>query len=247
MNTRIFIIAFLIIVAGFAACKHEVPIGTVVVPGGNTGGGGTGGGGGGTGGGGTGSTLVCFQSDILPIFQTNCAKSSCHDAASHQKDYVLDNYNNIVKKGIRPGDASESKIYRVLFETGNDKMPRPPNPDLTPAQKALIGRWINEGAQNTTNCNNSSSGCDTTKFKYSADIQPILAANCTGCHNATTFAAGLNFTQYDVVKQTAINGRLVGTITHTPGYSPMPRNAAKLSDCKITQIKKWIAAGALNN
>src|SRR5687767_12711772 len=98
----------------FYACKHTPPESPV------TGGGGTGGGtgGGGTGGGGTGggSSLVCFESQVLPIFQSNCAKSGCHDAASHQDGYVFDSYANIVRKDVRPFNAANSKVYKVLFE-----------------------------------------------------------------------------------------------------------------------------------
>ena len=35
----------------------------------------------------------------------------------------MDSYSSIVKKGISPGDADESKLYKVLFETGEDRMP----------------------------------------------------------------------------------------------------------------------------
>ena len=71
-------LTFIIIISFFGACKHEPPVQQVPDP--VTGGGG----------GGTGTTAVCFESDVLPIFQSNCAKSGCHDAASHQDDYVLD-------------------------------------------------------------------------------------------------------------------------------------------------------------
>ncbi|MEO7263344.1 MAG: c-type cytochrome domain-containing protein [Ferruginibacter sp.] len=215
------------------ACKHE-PL-TTVVPDPGTGG---------TGGTGTGSTLVCFQSEVLPIFQSNCAKSGCHDAASHQKGYTLDSYNNIISEGIVPGRATNSKIYKVLFETGSDKMPPPPNADLTSAQKAIIGKWINEGAKNTINCGTT---CDTTQFKYGANISVILSTNCTGCHGGTAPSAGINLTNYPGVKNQVTNGRLLGAVTHSPGYSPMPKNAAKLNECQLTQIRKWINAGALNN
>ena len=80
-------------------------------------------------------------------------------------------------------------MYKVLFETGNDKMPQPPNPDLSAAQKALIGRWINEGARNTTNCG---SNCDTTQFKFAANINVILTSNCIGCHGGTAPSGNIN-------------------------------------------------------
>ena len=226
---------FLVIVMVMYACKHEPPAAAIPAPG-------TGGGGSGTGG--TGSTLVCFESDVLPIFQTNCAKAGCHDAATHQNNYVLDNYANIVRDGIVPGRATNSEIYKVLFETGSKKMPQPPNADLTTAQKAIIGKWINEGARNTTNCGTA---CDTTQFRYAANISVILSTNCTGCHSGPTPSAGINLSNYFGVRAQATNGRLYGAITHTAGFSPMPKNAAKLSDCQITQVRKWIAAGILNN
>lgn len=187
---------------------------------------------------------VCFESEILPLFKSNCAKSGCHDAASHVQNLVLDSYTNILKRGVTPGNAATSKIYKVLFETGNKKMPQPPNADLTTAQKALIGKWINEGAKNTVNCGIT---CDSTQFKYTANISVILSTYCTGCHSGAAASGNIDLSNYNNVKLQATNGKLVGAVTHTVGFSPMPQNASKLSDCQITQIKKWVAAGALNN
>ena len=228
---KIFILITIIFSVVFYACKHTGPE-LPVDPG--TGGGGTG----------TGSTAVCFESEILPIFQTNCAKSGCHDAASHQDGYVFDSYANIVRKDVRPFNAAGSKVYKVLFEDDDDRMPPPPNPPLTNEQKALIGRWINEGAKNTTNCGLS---CDATQFKFAANIQPILQNHCVGCHSGGSPAGGVNLSTYQGVRPYALNGRLVNVITHAPGFPPMPMGSAKLSDCKISQIRSWVQAGAQNN
>ena len=227
--SSVIILTLILAVSIFVACKHEPPQQVTPPP---------------TSGGGTGSNLVCFEADVLPIFQSNCAKSGCHDAATHEKDYVLDSYSNIIKKGIVFGRATNSKIYKVLFETGNDKMPPAPNPDLTAAQKAIIGKWINEGAVNTTNC---SSGCDIAQFKYAANISLIMTNNCVGCHGGASPSANINLSNYAGVNAQVANGRLLGAVTHTAGYSPMPKNASKLSQCQITQIQNWIGAGALNN
>ena len=123
-------------------------------------------------------------------------------------------------------------------------MPPAPNADLTAAQKALIGKWINEGAKNTTSCNNT---CDSNQFKYGANISIIINSYCTGCHSGTAASGNIDLSTYNTVKIQAANGRLVGAVTHAAGYSAMPKNASKLSDCQITQIKKWVAAGGLNN
>lgn len=228
---KLFFTAAVITVTVFLinSCKHEVPaltVDTTPIPGpvANNG--------------------VCFESEILPLFQSNCAKSGCHDAATHTEDLILDSYANIIRKDIIPGKADNSKLYRVLFETGKDKMPPAPNADLTAAQKALIGKWINEGAKNTTNCNNT---CDSNQFKYGANISIIINSYCTGCHSGTAASGNIDLSTYNNVKIQAANGRLVGAVTHAAGYSAMPKNANKLSDCQITQIKKWVEAGALNN
>jgi len=227
-NAYLILTALIIALTVMIACKHETPEAIVgsptPVPG--------------------GTNEVCFESQILPIFQSNCAKSGCHDAASHQDGYVFDSYANIIKKDVRPGNAANSKVYKVLFETGNDRMPKPPNPELSAEQKALIGRWINEGAKNTINCGTV---CDSTQFKYSTDVKPLINTYCLGCHSGGAPSGGINLSTYTGVQNVAISGRLVGAVSHTPGYSPMPKNAAKLSTCQITQIRKWVQAGALNN
>jgi len=40
---------------------------------------------------------------------------------------------------------------------------------------------------------------------------------------------------------------LMGTIKHESGWSPMPKNGNKLSDCKIQKIDRWILDGTPNN
>src|SRR5687767_2743353 len=155
MNKLLITVSVIVCIVLYA-CRHAAPEQPVFPPGGGgTGGGGTGGGGTG---GGTGSAAVCFESEILPLFISNCAKSGCHDATSRRDGYVLDSYDNLFKKdgrterdNIRPGRPEDSELYEVLFETGNDKMPPPGNADLTIDQKNLIARWIREGAKNTTN------------------------------------------------------------------------------------------------
>ena len=46
-------------------------------------------------------TGICFKRDILPIFNSNCAVSGCHNKTKAEEGYILDSYQNIVRKGIR--------------------------------------------------------------------------------------------------------------------------------------------------
>lgn len=241
VNKRILFIAAIVI---FFACTHQA----LNPNGGNNNGGngnGNGGNGNGNGGGGSGDSIICFEEQILPLLQTNCAKSGCHDAASHQEGYVLDSYNHIISKGIVPGNSKNSKIVQVMSSKGDeDIMPPSPNTPLTQQQVNLVAQWIDEGAQNTTNC---STGCDTSLFTYSSAVQPILELHCTGCHNNTTQNGGVNLSTYNGVQTVALNGKLAGSINWSVGFIAMPQGGQKLSDCNIEQITKWINAGAPNN
>lgn len=93
--------------------------------------------------------------------------------------------------------------------------------------------------------------CNTSSVTYSTDIVPIFQTNCFVCHSASLVSegggGGYNLQDYNVVKMLALNGRLVGAVSHAAGYSPMPKYGTKLNDCNISMIKVWVTNGALNN
>jgi cytochrome c5 len=89
--------------------------------------------------------------------------------------------------------------------------------------------------------------CDSTAVTYALTISPLLDANCRDCHNQAVPVANINLEGYEQTKRYADNGLLVGVVTHAKGFSPMPKDGARLSDCDISCIKAWVAAGALNN
>lgn len=91
--------------------------------------------------------------------------------------------------------------------------------------------------------------CDTTTVSYTADVRPILDAKCAtaGCHDAGTGAGGYDFSTHATTQPSATNGKLVGTVNWTAGFSAMPKNQPKLSQCEINKITRWANQGALNN
>lgn len=90
--------------------------------------------------------------------------------------------------------------------------------------------------------------CNTVNMSYANDIQPIIAGSCTGsCHNTNNPTGNRILTSYSGLVDAIDNGKLVGVISHSAGYPPMPQGGAKLSDCSINKIKAWIEQGALNN
>lgn len=236
MRNRFFYTVFLFtaILLLLYACRHEI-----LDP--NSGNGNSGGGN-------PPPTATCnpdtayFINDIMPIISSNCTMSGCHDNITHAEGVNLTTYTNILKY-VKPGDAANSKLYKVIIKTNNDRMPPPPMPALTTTQKALIQKWINQGAKN----NNCIGSCDTAVFTYSGAVKPIIDGKCVGCHNPSNPGGNIDLSTYSAVRTVAMNGKLYGSVAQQPGYSPMPKNGVKLSDCEIRQIQKWIAAGSLNN
>jgi hypothetical protein len=94
-----------------------------------------------------------------------------------------------------------------------------------------------------------SSPCDDTEITYSGTITTILQP-CQACHsnsNASSSGNGIKLQEYSDVMIQVNNGKLMGSVNHAKGYSPMPDGGGKLPDCEIAQLQKWIDNGSPNN
>ncbi len=89
--------------------------------------------------------------------------------------------------------------------------------------------------------------CDTSTVTYSATIRPIIETSCatSGCHLGIA-PTGYDFSTHVGLASVANSGKLIVAIEHT-GPNPMPQDAAKLDNCTIAKIKKWVSDGAPNN
>jgi len=187
---------------------------------------------------------VCFESKVLPVFQSSCTQSGCHNSQDREAGYDFTTYESIVKNGIQPGDYRKSEVYQVMVAVAGRVPPAPYN-RLSDAQLTNVAQWINDGALNTT-CVDTMT-CNTTDTKYSTAVKPILDTYCNGCHGTATGSGNISYATFSGVKATVTDGTLLQSIEHTGGISPMPQNGNKLSDCNISIIKGWIDAGAPNN
>ncbi|MCA0364874.1 MAG: hypothetical protein LCH67_12590 [Bacteroidetes bacterium] len=185
---------------------------------------------------------ICFNTQILPFFQSNCGQSGCHDSKSRKDGYDLTSYASIIKKGISTSNPSSSKLYRVLFESGEDRMPPPPAAAISKAQADILLAWIKQGAKNTA----CSVNIDAQNPTYSGVIKPIIDTQCLGCHQTGNASGNITLDSYAKVKALIDNGKLLGSVTYTAGYSAMPPSQ-KLSDCEITAFQNWKNKGAPNN
>jgi hypothetical protein len=92
--------------------------------------------------------------------------------------------------------------------------------------------------------------CDVSNVTYSATVTGILSPHCYSCHNTANAGAvggGISLDSYTKLLPYVTNGKLMGSINHAGGYSPMPKSATKLSSCDIQKIQAWVTAGAPNN
>jgi hypothetical protein len=91
------------------------------------------------------------------------------------------------------------------------------------------------------------SACDTSGVTYSLTVKPILDQNCNGCHSQASQQGGVVLETHSDVLVYANSGQLLGSIKHSAGYAAMPQGGAKLSDCNILKIEKWIQDGSPDN
>lgn len=189
---------------------------------------------------------VYFQNTILPLLQSSCGIIGCHDPGTATERIILTDYQNIMNSNIiTPGNPGESELYEIISENDPDKiMPPPSNTPLTSQQKATVFTWIQQGALNNY-CEQQE--CDTVNVTFSQTIWPIVQGSCFGCHSGSSPQGGINLDNYQSIVEVVGTGKLMGSIKHESGFSPMPQNGSKLSDCKLSQIQKWIDNGTPNN
>ena len=190
----------------------------------------------------TGATHACYTRDIIPILVSNCAKTGCHDAATHRSGYNFADYAHTVL-AVTPGNYSNSRLYTAITGGGEDIMPPSPNPQLSTAQIDSIAAWITYGALNET----CAVACDTTStITFSGVIWPFMQTTCTGCHTGASPSGGVSLANYSDVSAAATSGLLTEALTGTNGKFLMPPSGS-LSKCTLRQFEMWINAGAPNN
>jgi hypothetical protein len=89
--------------------------------------------------------------------------------------------------------------------------------------------------------------CDLSNVTFKVTVQPILAKSCVSCHANNFPQGGVSLEGYDNVALWAKRGTLYNSIAHNGMALPMPKGGAKLDDCSVASIKKWVDSGFPNN
>lgn len=202
---------------------------------------------------------VCFEGDILPIFNNSCALAGCHDGQG-ESDLILNSYLSI-SHAVVPGDPYTSKVYESIIATMGEKR-MPPDQPLSLDNRTLIRIWIEQGAKltvcpETTATGGNGTGDDTyvnPRACFTRDILPVLVSRCatTDCHDAITHQEGYIFASYTSTLEAVRPGnvsesKLYEVITKSSGEDKMPpAGNSQLTIAEIDSIAKWISYGALN-
>jgi mono/diheme cytochrome c family protein len=183
---------------------------------------------------------ACFSRDILPIISSNCATTGCHDNITKQEGVALTSYAQI-SLYVKPNSINTSKLYNVLYATGESHMPPYNKTQLTQKNIDSIKSWINHGAKNEL----CVTGCDSSKYAFTTNVLPIIDLNCKGCHSGASPGGNITLSNYASISIVAKNGQLVNSIKGN-GITRMPLTGS-LSTCDIAVIENWVKAGSLNN
>jgi mono/diheme cytochrome c family protein len=172
---------------------------------------------------------VCFTQEVQLLIDAGCAKSGCHDDVTAADDITLITYEEIYEY--------RADIIRV---TSNGSMPPPLWAHFSADTIALIQRWIDEGAKNTT-C--APKPPDTTAVTYNNDIKRIIDLYCIGCHAVQESGSGPLLRTYEEVKTEVIYGTLLPVISGEPGYPRMPPGRTSMTENDIATFEAWVNQG----
>jgi len=93
--------------------------------------------------------------------------------------------------------------------------------------------------------------CDTSNVSYNLDVKPIFVESCYGCHSKPlqdgTYDGNFNITDTAQIQIRVKNDKLRKYINWEVPNFYMPKDAPKLSDCRIRAIETWINRGAHYN
>ena len=92
---------------------------------------------------------VQFNRDIRPLLSNNCFLCHGPDEGRRKAKLRLDVEVEAKKEVIVPGDVTDSEFWARITSTDPDEMMPPPESkkQLTARQKALLKRWIEQGAK----------------------------------------------------------------------------------------------------
>ena len=192
---------------------------------------------------------VCFDSEVLPIFQSSCAYSGCHSSSSAAAGVVLDSYAEIIKH-VSKGNSRNSTAYQSILSSWQ---PMPPDRPLPKELRTIIRVWIDQGAMETL-CDTVEQGKPPVYLAcFSRDVLPVVLSSCaiSGCHDASS--EEIHLYNYQTIMNAVVayqpsSSKLYKVIVKplSDGDRMPPSPFQKLPQSVIDSISRWIFLGAKN-
>jgi hypothetical protein len=191
--------------------------------------------------------LLAFSAqDAKQALQALKDCTACHNANMAQAKLRLDSLEAIAKGGmsgsvIQPGDSQTSLLIKRVTAT-DPAMRMPPTGALLKAESiAVLKSWIDAGAPGLP--------VQAAKVDFDKDIEPILKANCTGCHSGASAKGQLQLDAGSVAMRViqpgkAAESRLIHRVEGSGNERRMPLNGQPLKAEEIAKLKAWINEGA---
>lgn len=88
--------------------------------------------------------------------------------------------------------------------------------------------------------------CDSTAT-WSADIQPLIQAQCVSCHQGASASGGLDLSTHANVQNSTLNGSLIDRIQRGSGDPLAMPPSGPLTNCNQAKFRVWERGGALPN
>ena len=95
---------------------------------------------------------IDYHTDIAPLLRDYCA--GCHNGGDYEGGLSVETFAELMEGGesddktiLVPGKPDESYLLQTILHTAKPVMPPKKEPQLTPAEVALLTRWITEGAK----------------------------------------------------------------------------------------------------
>jgi hypothetical protein len=219
------------------------------------------------------ATAVSFSRQVAPILAKSCG--GCH-VAGRKGDFQMASYEGLMRSGmVQRGAGNASRLVEVIL-TGD--MPRGGG-KISSDDVATLVKWIDAGA--AYDGTDPSISLDVLArsggaappaaappvvikaaalrpgdVSFAADVAPILARSCLGCHGGGATEAGLSMASLDALMK---GGRTPPTVVPGKGSASMlvkklrgagidgqrmPLNKPPLPDAEIAVVEKWIDQGA---
>jgi cytochrome c5 len=197
---------------------------------------------------------VCFDTQVLPIMQTSCGMTGCHDGTS--EGFNASGYEAIMQ-AVKPGDPRNSTLYKVITDVNGENM-MPPDRPLTLEQRSIIQVWIAQGAEEIL-CSDNSGGGGTNRSDsvcFVQNILPLFISNCSmaSCHDGLSQGEEDLFplNSYATIREHVVpfNPAASSVYRAVNGLSeefmpPPPKSPLTAAQKEL--MRKWIADGALNS